>query len=96
VSPVDRLAGSRGWVRSDGHVVYDQVADLMMQRSLYPRVARRGGALQPDLRVDGNQWEWHRRPVTVHGLDDGHRSDHDLFGIDPDLLRRGLNGPNWR
>lgn len=47
MSPVDRLAGSRGWVRSDGHVVYDQVADLMMQRSLYPASLDEAGRYNP-------------------------------------------------
>jgi hypothetical protein len=35
-NPVDRLAGSRGWVRLDGRPVYDTVADLTAARSIYP------------------------------------------------------------
>lgn len=35
-NPVDRLAGSRGWVRVDGKPVYDTVADLMTRGAVYP------------------------------------------------------------
>lgn len=78
--PIDRLAGSRGWVRVDGKPVYDTVADLRARGAMYPiSLDETGRAVTGGVWTGSNE-DGTRGPSTCQGWTTSTSGNSGLFG----------------